>query len=143
MYEDNSFNAVFIRTFVAIIAIISGILIIIAICWGIHAIGCKYVVWEQGKIGQAELQRADWNRQILVREAKAKEESAVLLAQAEIERAKGVAKANKIIGQSLKNNETYLRYLFVNNLENSKNQVIYVPTETNLPILEASRFNHK
>jgi len=128
------------------IIVILGLLALIAIigsCWGLHALGAEYSVWSQGKTGQAELQRADWNRQILVREAKAKEESAVLLAQAEIERAKGVAQANKIIGKSLKGNETYLRYLWINNLENSKNQVIYVPTETNLPILEASRFNHK
>jgi len=141
MYEDDQFDLK--RVILIIGLIIAGIILLLTICWGMHAIGCKYSVWSQGKIGQAELQRADWNRQILVREAKAKEESAVLLAQAEIERAKGVAKANKIIGQSLRNNEAYLRYLFVNNLENSKNQVIYVPTETNLPILEASRYDHK
>ena len=128
---------------IVITAIILLIVIIIGGIWGLCALGAKYSVWSEGKTGQAELQRADWNRQILVREAKAKEESAVLLAQAEIERAKGVAQANKIIGKSLKGNETYLRYLWINNLENSKNQVIYVPTETNLPILEASRFNHK
>jgi len=51
----------------------------------------------------------------------------------------GVAAANKIIGDSLHNNEDYLRYLFVNGLEHTSNQVIYVPTEANLPILEASR----
>lgn len=119
------------------------ILIIIALIWGICALYADYSVWSQGKSGQAELQRADWNRQIAVREAKAKEQSAILLAQAEVERAKGVAKANKIIGESLKDNEAYLRYLWINNLETSKNQVIYVPTEANLPILEASRFNHK
>ena len=68
-------------------------------------------------------------------------ESASLLAEAEVERAKGVAKANKIIGNSLKGNEDYLRYLWVNNLQNEHNQVIYIPTEANMPILEASRLN--
>lgn len=63
----------------------------------------------------------------------------MLLAQAEVERAKGVAKANKIIGDSLKDNEAYLRYLFVNNLADTKDQVIYIPTEAGLPILEATR----
>lgn len=107
--------------------------------FGIGALRAKYSVWSQGKVGQAELKRADWNRQIMVREAKAKEESAVLLAQAEVERAKGVAKANQIIGKSLQGNEAYLRYLWINNLHEGKNQVIYVPTEANLPILEATR----
>lgn len=111
--------------------------------FGINACYTQYNVWKQGKEGQAELMKADWNRQILVREAKAKEQSAVLLAHAEVERAVGVAKANKIIGQSLEKNEAYLRYLWINNLANEHNQVIYVPTEANLPILEATRFNHK
>jgi regulator of protease activity HflC (stomatin/prohibitin superfamily) len=74
-----------------------------------------------------------------VQEAQAKKEAATMLAAAEVERAKGVAEANKIIGDSLHNNEDYLRYLFVNGLEHTQNQVIYVPTETNLPILEATR----
>jgi regulator of protease activity HflC (stomatin/prohibitin superfamily) len=78
-------------------------------------------------------------KEVSVSEAKAKMEAASLLAQAEVERAKGVAQANKIIGDSLRDNEAYLRYLFVNNLENTKNQVIYIPTEANLPILEAAR----
>lgn len=73
----------------------------------------------------------------------AKMDAATLLAGAEVERAKGVAKANQIIGDSLKNNEDYLRYLFVNNLEHTSNQVIYVPTEANLPILEATRKTHQ
>lgn len=60
-------------------------------------------------------------------------------AEAEVERAKGRAQANKIIGQSLNNNESYLRYLWINNLKNEHNQVIYIPTEANLPILEAAR----
>lgn len=73
-------------------------------------------------------------------EAKAKMESASLLADAEVARAKGVAAANKIIGESLKGNEAYLRYLWIQNLETSKEaQVIYVPTEANMPIMEATR----
>lgn len=115
--------------------------ILIGIPWGCSALHKEYNVWAQSKEGQAELAKADWNRQIAVREAKAKEESAVLLAQAEVERAKGVAQANKIIGDSLRQNEDYLRYLWINNLHEGNNSVIYVPTETNLPILEASRLN--
>lgn len=97
----------------------------------------QYSVYSSRLSGEAELANAEYSRQVAVREAMAKRDSASLLAEAEVARAVGVAKANKIIGDSLKNNEEYLRYLFVNNLEHTKNQVIYIPTEANLPILEA------
>jgi regulator of protease activity HflC (stomatin/prohibitin superfamily) len=92
--------------------------------------------------GKAELAQATSNRQIKVNEAVAAEEAAKHLAQAEIERAKGVAEANRIIGQSLHDNEDYLRYLWIHNLAEAEGKgatIIYVPTETNLPILEATR----
>jgi regulator of protease activity HflC (stomatin/prohibitin superfamily) len=95
-----------------------------------------YNVYHQQMEGEAELAKANFSKQVAVQEAHAKMESAKLLADAEVLRAEGVAKANKIIGDSLTNNEAYLRYLFVNNLEHTQNQVIYVPTEANLPILE-------
>jgi regulator of protease activity HflC (stomatin/prohibitin superfamily) len=125
------------------ISIIIGIVLLIALIWGLFALGAIYSVWSSGLAGEAELKQADWNRQIAVREALAKKESAIALAQAEIERAKGVAQANKIIGDSLRNNEEYLRYLWIDGLQNTKNQVIYISTEGNLPILEANRFNNK
>lgn len=102
--------------------------------------GCpKYNVWERGLKGEAELRQAEWNRQISIREAEAKKESAKALAEAEVERAKGVAEANKIIGESLKDNESYLRYLWIQGLQDGSSEVIYIPTEANLPILEAMR----
>src|SRR3990170_3957810 len=59
----------------------------------------------------------------------------------EAELAKGVAQANEIIGQSLKGNEAYLRYLWIQGLENgTAPTIVYVPTEAGLPILEAGRF---
>src|SRR3990167_706553 len=64
--------------------------------------------WWAEQSGKAELAQAEQNRQIAVLEATAKYESSKQLAQAEIERAKGVAEANKIIGESLKENEDYL-----------------------------------
>ena len=52
----------------------------------------------------------------------------------------GGASANKIIGDSLKDNEAYLRYLWINNLEDAQDRtVVYIPTEADLPILEAGR----
>lgn len=99
----------------------------------------QYGVYHQRLEGEAELAKANYSKQIAIQEAHAKMESAKLLADAEVIRAGGVAKANQIIGDSLKNNEDYLRYLFVNNLEHTQNQVIYVPTEANMPILEAGK----
>lgn len=111
------------------------ILGIFAISWG-----CRiFDVWAQGKAGEAELRRAESNRQIKTLEAKAAMESAKHLADAEILRAEGVAEANRIIGGSLAGNESYLRYLWIQQLSDSGSSVIYVPTEANLPILEATR----
>lgn len=97
--------------------------------------------WWASQTGKAELAQAEQNRQIAILEATAKKDSATQLAQAEIERAKGVAEANRIIGESLKENEDYLRYLWVTEVaaNNQGKTVVYVPTETNMPILEATR----
>ncbi len=119
---------------------IIGLVVLVLATVGTGMVGCPvYEVWRAEKTGQAELAQADQNRQIAVAQARAKAESAHFEADAEITRATGVARANEIIGQSLKGNEAYLRYLWINGLEQNKNAVIYVPTEGNLPILEASR----
>ena len=114
---------------------IVGVFIIALGMWGCP----QYNVWEKGLAGQAELKQAEWNRQIAIKEAEAKKESAKALAEAEVERAKGVAKANAIIGASLKNNESYLRYLWINELSSNEQNVIYIPTEAGMPILEAGK----
>lgn len=112
---------------------------IILVIWGICAGTSVYNVWAEGKAGEAELAHAEANRQIKTLEAKAAMESSKHLADAEIIRARGVAEANKIIGDSLKGNEGYLRYLWVQGLQTNQMQVIYVPTEAGLPVLEATR----
>lgn len=100
--------------------------------------GPYYAVFQQKLVGEAEFKRAEQNRKIKIEEARAQKEAAVMLAEAEIERAKGVAKANAIIGDSLKGNEAYLRYLWIDGLHKNQ-QTIYVATEAGLPILEAGR----
>lgn len=102
--------------------------------------GCpKYNVWQQGLAGQAELKRAEQNRQIAIQEAMAIEESSKSLANAEIIRAIGVDSANKIISSGLKGNWEYLHYLWVNTLKDHPGAIIYIPTEANIPIMEATR----
>lgn len=120
-------------------AVASIFLMIVLISGGMY--GCpKYNVYHQHMEGMAELSKAESNRKIKVLEAQSHLEAAKSLAAAEVERAKGVAEANRIIGSSLQNNEAYLRYLWIHNLETgSENSVIYVPTEAGLPILEAGK----
>ena len=101
----------------------------------------QYHIYQQSMSGKAKLAEAEGSRQVAIAEAHAKMESAKMLAQAEIERARGVAQANQIIGESLGGDqgEAYLRYLWIQGLEHGSNDVIYVPTEANLPIMEAGR----
>lgn len=106
--------------------------------------GCpRYNVWQQGLEGQAELAKATQNRQIKIQESQAKADAAKFEAEAEITRAHGAAKANEIIGNSLKGNEAYLHYLWINALNErvGEQTIVYVPTEANIPIMEAGRYN--
>lgn len=96
---------------------------------------------EAQKEGEAILLKAENEKKAAIEESRAKLESAKMLAQAEVERAKGVAEANRIIGDSLKGNESYLRYRWIEGLQTNQMQVIYVPTEANLPLLESQRLN--
>ena len=99
--------------------------------------GPQYNVWQQSLNGKAELQKAEFTRQVAVLEAQAKMDSASKLAEAEVERAKGVAEANRIIGDSLKDNPRYLQYLYITGLQEGSekgNRTIYVPTEGGLPV---------
>lgn len=118
---------------IALAMVVIGIIAAAAFAWPM------YNVWAREKAGQAELKQAEWSKQIAIEEAKARMESASLDAAAEVERAKGVAEANCIIGDSLKDNDAYLRYLWINGLQDGSSEVIYIPTEANLPLLEATR----
>lgn len=111
--------------------------IMIVVFGGLY--GCpRYNVWQQEMSGKAEFAKAEQNRRIKIEEAKANLEAEKLNAQAEVERAKGAAEAIKIENGSI--TPAYIQYLWVRQQNNLNDKtVIYVPTETNLPILEASR----
>lgn len=97
-----------------------------------------YNVWSQEMEGKAEFAKAEQNRKIKIEEAKANLEAEKLNAQAEIERAKGAAEAIRIENGSI--TPTYIQYLWVRQQSDLSNKtVIYVPTETNLPLLESTR----
>lgn len=109
--------------------------------------GCSYAypqynVYAQRMDGEAQLASAESTRRVKVLEAQAALDSASLTAQAEVKRAEGVAAANKIIADGLGGAEGYLRWRYIEMLENTGHggrDVIYVPTEAGLPILEAGK----
>lgn len=118
---------------------------LIVVALSVAALFSLIFAWQFFKVfkaeysGKAVLAEAEYSRQVAVKEAQAHLDSAKLLADAEVERAKGVKQANEIIAGSLKGHEEYLRYLWIQNVSVGEHQVIYVPTEAGLPILEAGK----
>ena len=123
----------------AIVLSIVGILVFIV---AIALVIPWYNVWSQEMEGKAEFAKAEQNRKIKIEEAKANLEAEKLNAQAEVERAKGAAEAIRIENGSI--TPTYILYLWVRQQSDlSDKTVIYIPTESNLPLLEASRLSLK
>ena len=119
----------------------AGSLIVVALLCG-SLYGCpQYNVYSSQMAGEAELAQAKYSKQVAVQTAQAKLDSADLMAQADVRRAEGVAKANEILQKSLGGPDGYLRWKYIEMLEDTANSpgktIIYVPTEANLPILEA------
>ena len=134
MYDNNNVNITPRLVKTAIWAGVGIVLIIIAMAF----VRPWYNVWSQEMEGKAEFAKAEQNRKIKVEEAKANLEAEKLNAQAEIERAKGAAEAIRIENGSI--TPTYIQYLWVRQQADlSDKTVIYVPTETTLPILESPR----
>ena len=84
MEDEQKFIVKFLGMFIA------GLLIL-SIVWMAGA--PIYNVWEKELKGKAELKQAEWNKKVQIEDAIGKEQSAKHLAQAEIERAKGVARS--------------------------------------------------
>ena len=121
----------------------------------------KYNLYRMEMHGMAALKEAEWSKQILIEEARARETASLMQAKArvtlaeaegkaqvvrakaeglaDVERAKAAAESNKIIGESLKGNDEYLRYIWIKGLQDGKGERIYIPTEAGLPILEAGK----
>lgn len=143
--EDFNYTANMTRL---VIKILVGILIgLILLVWGWRYAASNYQVYqaEQDKKSrvidaEAELQAAEFQKRIAVQEALAKKDAAQDLADAEVIRAEGVAEANQIIAGSI--TDAYVRWLYVDQLDEIQGQIIYVPTEGGIPILEAGRLSN-
>ena len=93
----------------------------------------QYGVWQQGLSGEASLAKAEQTRKIMIEQAKAERDSAEL-------RAEAIA----IVGQAAKDFPEYRLQEFMGAFAEALqsgviDQIIYVPTEGNVPIMEASR----
>lgn len=110
-------------SFVAILIVI----ILIMFAWP------HYKVWKQGMNGQAALAEAEQSKMIQVQTAKAELESSKLRAE-----------AIQTIGKAAKDFPEYRKQEFIgafgDALRDGKiQQIIYVPTEANIPVLEAGK----
>lgn len=90
--------------------------------------------------GQAQLAKAESDRKVIAINAEMRLKAAQYDAQREIVRAKGIATANQIMANSLGGPEGYLRWKYIEMLEENRTaKTIYIPTEAGLPILEAGQ----
>ena len=125
---------------------VQAILILLTIVVAVAAVSLfglpKYNVWRSELQGKAELARAEQNRQIKIEEAKANLEAERLNAEAEVERAKGAAKAIEIENGKL--TDTYIKYLAVRQFNTDNAKFIYIPAECGVvPVMESTRLIQK
>jgi regulator of protease activity HflC (stomatin/prohibitin superfamily) len=120
----------FIDPAIALIAV-GAVVVIGGLAFGLP----QYGVYTKSLNGKAQLMEAEYTRQTAVLEAQAKKDSAQQLADAEVIRATGVARANQIIGDSLKGNPAYLQYLWITQGEENTNRTVYmVPSNGGAPV---------
>jgi len=102
-------------------------------------------VWAAHQKGLADLAQANNDQQIQIAKAKARKEAATLNKDAAIIEAEAVSAQIEKIGQQLTTHDLYLRWQWIEMMKahaehEEGTTVIYVPTEANLPVLEATRF---
>lgn len=108
------------------------LLVIIIICGAL--VGCpQYNVYSSRLSGEAALARAESTKKVLVTQAQAEKDAASLRAE-----------AIKIVGQAAKDFPEYRQQEFIGAfgeaMQNGKiEKIIYVPTEANIPIIEARK----
>lgn len=100
-----------------------------------------YNVWRSRKSGEADLAQAKFEQQIQIAEAQGRFNAAELNKKAAIVEAEAVAAQINTIGEALQRHDLYLRWQWIKMMEEKPGyrETIYIPTEANLPILEAGR----
>jgi regulator of protease activity HflC (stomatin/prohibitin superfamily) len=122
-----------------IVLVVIGLAVVAGALWALPT----YNVYRKQMAGRAAYEEAVQNRRIRVLEAQAALDAARLTAQAEVERARGTNEANRIMAESLGGPENYLRWAYIDMLRETADQqdrqIIYIPTEAGMPILEAGQ----
>lgn len=115
------------------VSVVLGGVAVIAICAGILVGWPIYSVWQQEYAGKAALAKAEQTKQIMITQALAEREAA-----------KARAEAISIIGEAAQKYPEYRTQEFIGAFadalkEGKITQIIYVPTEANIPVLEAGK----
>ena len=101
----------------------------------------KWNVWNNHQSGLADLTRAKNEQQIQIAQAQSRLDAAALNKNAAVIEAQAVALQIQEIGAQLTEHDLYLKWQWIKMMEDrhDKSSTIYVPTEANMPILEATR----
>ena len=115
------------------IAILVTLLLIIFLIIGSFFFFPLWNVWKQGLSGEANLARAEQEKKIMIETARAEMEASSLRAE-----------AIEIMGEAAKKYPEYRQQEFIQAFgeslrEGTISQIIYVPTEANIPIMEAGK----
>lgn len=117
------------------------VVIVVIIAWSLIGYP-KWRVWSAHQSGLADLAQAKNEQQIQIAEALGRRDAATLNKEAAIIEAEAVAIQIEKIGIQLTSHDLYLRWQWIEMMKHhSDRSTIYVPTEANLPILEAARLN--
>lgn len=113
--------------------IVAGVVLLVLAVPGCLAGYPVYNVWAAGMAGKASLMQAEQERKIQIEQAKA-----------ELEAAKLRSEAIQIVGKASKEFPEYRTQEFIGAFAEAVKsdkieQIIYVPTEANIPIVEARR----
>jgi len=123
---------VFEKERITAMSVAFGFAAIFVLISGLH-MSPVYNVWKQGLDGEAALAKAVQTKQIMIQTSLAEKESA-----------QNKADAISIMGQAAKAYPEYRQQEFMTALgeslrEGNVNQVIYIPTEAMIPIIEAGK----
>jgi regulator of protease activity HflC (stomatin/prohibitin superfamily) len=115
------------------------VVIILLILWPLWGYPI-WKVWASGKSGEADLQQAHREQQVQVAKAQGRLDAAKLNKEAAIVEAEAVSAQIEKIGSQLTQHDLYLKWQWIKMMEERPDSsVIYVPTEANMPILEAGK----
>lgn len=120
------------KTFGTLVLTVGGFLVLALIGLTLWA-WPTYRVWSKGMNGRAVLREAEFEKQIMIETAKA-----------EVEAAKLRAEAIALMGEAAQKYPEYRQQEFIAAFAEAVqsgaiDQIIYVPTEANIPITEAGR----